>query len=122
MKNCKDCNKSLEECSCIEDTVNVIRSTHTLDITDMQDAKCYQIMIINEEGEKIAFKQDDKWTINASSEEILDVILKVMKPSVKIADEFAIEFFNWATSYKSNDRNNWQLSTKELLEIYKKEK
>ena len=37
----------------------------------------------------------------------------------KIADEFAIGFFNWAKSYQSNDKNNWSLSTKELLKIYK---
>ena len=41
---------------------------------------------------------------------------------VKIAEDFAIGFFNWATTYKANDKNNWQLNTKELLEIYKKEK
>lgn len=37
----------------------------------------------------------------------------------KIANKFAVDFFNWAKSYQSNDRNNWGLSTKELLEIYK---
>ena len=38
-----------------------------------------------------------------------------------IADDFAIGFMNWGTTYKANDRNNWHLSTNELLEIYKKE-
>jgi hypothetical protein len=47
---------------------------------------------------------------------------KIKRDCAKIADDFAIGFFNWATTYKANDKNNWQLNTKELLEIYKKEK
>ena len=40
----------------------------------------------------------------------------------RVTDDFTIGFFNWATTYKANDKNNWQLSTKELLKTYKKEK
>jgi hypothetical protein len=36
----------------------------------------YQVMITNEEGKQLAFKQDDKWTINVTTEEILDSIFK----------------------------------------------
>lgn len=56
---------------------------------------------------------DTKCTILAPSE-----LIKLEQ----IADDFAIGFYNWATTYKANDKNNWQLNTKELLEIYKKEK
>jgi hypothetical protein len=38
----------------------------------------------------------------------------------KIADEFAIEFLNWYAMYGSWIKEN--LTSKELLEIYKKEK
>lgn len=44
---------------------------------------------------------------------------EVVEELEKIADDFAIDFFNWASSYKANDINNWSLSTKELLKIYK---
>ena len=36
----------------------------------------YQIMLINEEGKQLAFKQNDKWTLNATTEEIIDLMLK----------------------------------------------
>jgi len=36
----------------------------------------YQVMLINEEGKQLAFKQNDKWTLNATTEEIIDLMLK----------------------------------------------
>jgi hypothetical protein len=36
------------------------------------------------------------------------------------ADDFAIGFLNWGTTYKANDKNNWQLTSQQLLEMYKK--
>ena len=50
-----------------------------------------------------------------------DSFERVHSNLVKIAEDFAIGFFNWATSYKANDKNNWILTTKQLLEIYKDE-
>jgi len=53
----------------------------------------YQVMITNDKGEKLAFKQNDKWTINASTEEILDTIFKVMYPNDKIVEDSLILSF-----------------------------
>lgn len=39
----------------------------------------------------------------------------------KIADDFAVDFHNWAMSFR-NDINFWILTSKELLEKFKKEK
>ena len=60
--------------------VTNLPSESTTILTDLvwhkQNAKYYQVMIMNDKGEKLAFKQDDKWTIIASIEEVLDQILK----------------------------------------------
>jgi len=39
----------------------------------------------------------------------------------KIADDYALEFHNWAMSIR-NDKNYWHLTTSELREMFKKEK
>ena len=46
---------------------------------------------------------------------------ETMEQLIEARDEFAIEFAKWAKNYQINDRNNWTLSTKDLLEIFKKE-
>jgi hypothetical protein len=50
----------------------------TLDLEFYKKIVHYQVLIVNNKGEKLAFKQNDKWTINASTEEILDQIFKVI--------------------------------------------
>lgn len=40
----------------------------------------YQVMIVDENGKKLAYKKDNVWTINATTEEILDAIFKVINP------------------------------------------
>ena len=47
----------------------------TLSLKVSEETVYYQVLIVNNKGEKLAFKQNDKWTINASTEEILDQIL-----------------------------------------------
>ena len=38
----------------------------------------YQVEIKNDKGERLAFKQNNKWTINAPVEEILDTIMQIL--------------------------------------------
>jgi len=37
----------------------------------------------------------------------------------QVTDDFTVKFFNWASTYKNNDRNNWNLSTTELQQYFK---
>ena len=37
---------------------------------------------------------------------------------IEICKEFSVSFFIWAKSYQGNDRNNWSLTTEELMKIY----
>ena len=50
----------------------------TLGLKVSEETVYYQVLIVNNKGEKLAFKQNDKWTINASTEEILDQIFKTI--------------------------------------------
>ena len=37
---------------------------------------------------------------------------------IEICKEFSVSFFIWAKSYQGYDRNNWSLTTEELMKIY----
>ena len=38
----------------------------------------YEVIIVDENQKKLTYKKDDVWTINATTEEILDTIFKVL--------------------------------------------
>jgi hypothetical protein len=52
-------------------------------MTTMKKPHYYQVMIVDENGKKLAYKQDNVWTINATTEEILDAIFKAINPQRK---------------------------------------
>ena len=62
-----------------DNNTNLPPESNTI-LTDLvwreMDANCYQVMVTNDQGEKLAFKQDDKWTIIAPIEEVLNQIVK----------------------------------------------
>jgi hypothetical protein len=47
-------------------------------MTTINQPHYYQVMIVDENGKKLAYKKDNVWTINATTEEILDAIFKVI--------------------------------------------
>lgn len=66
------------------------------------------------------FKQ---WFINDEDEHYEGMVETVAIEHENIADEFAIEFAEWLNGLDINDEVlQKHISTKELLEIYKKEK
>ena len=47
-----------------------------------------------------------------------DTDLVIAGKVIEICKEFSVSFFIWAKSYQGNDRNNWRLTTEELMKIY----
>jgi Mg2+ and Co2+ transporter CorA len=44
-----------------------------------EDYSAYQVMIVDKDGNKLAYKQNDEWFIYASIEQILDRIFESIK-------------------------------------------
>lgn len=77
-------------------------------------------MTLKEKFTEILYKQsqDDSECLRIRFENID----KVIDSQQKIADEFALGFAEWMFRQSFTKNIDWGMSTKELLEIYKKEK
>ena len=59
--------------------VTDLPSKSNLIITDLSKSVRYEVLIADKDGNKLVFKQEGKWVINAPIEEVLDYMIELLK-------------------------------------------
>jgi hypothetical protein len=59
--------------------VTDLPSKSNLIITDLSKSVHYEVLIADKDGNKLAFKQEGKWVINAPIEEVLDYMIELLE-------------------------------------------